>query len=211
MGWSIFKKSKPQVFKSKFNDTIHVAKSFGKKALFAKGVAQSGGEYNVMWQEAFKNLSKDFRPKTCLCLGVAAGTVIEVIHNQYPQTKITGVEIDPIIIEVAKEEFGLTEDKKTKIIIADAITWVERNKDKKFDLIIIDLYIGAFNPKGSRREIYLKRIQRMLKKDGIAFYNAHFEKEKPEEFDRFLKSCKKIFAVVTIVFTYPKNRILLIK
>jgi len=127
-----------------------------------------------------------------LILGLGGGTVVQLIagHSarphfcsrkkvkaQYPEAKIIGVEIDPEIVKIGKKFFGLDEFQNLKIITADAINWVEtcfndlNHCNEKFDLILVDLYIGdKFPPKAASDE-FLKGIKKLLSKKGIAIFN----------------------------------------
>lgn len=209
MHWP-FKKER-KIYKSQFNEQVHVAKSFGKKALYAKGIAQSGGEYGHMWQQSFKKLPSDFNPKSCLSLGVGAGTVVNVIRKKYPKTRIVGIEIDPVVLQVARREFGLVEDSKTRIIVDDAVQWLKKNQKIKYDLIVVDLYIGSLNPPKSRMRKFLEQTKKILREDGMIFYNCHYQRDNPKDHELFLDRSKSVFKHVEEVFTYPKNRILLLK
>lgn len=57
---------------------------------------------------------------------------------------ITTVEIDPAMTESAKKYFGLPEDKRHKIIHADARAFLNRQKDK-FDLIFVDVFNSHYS------------------------------------------------------------------
>lgn len=57
------------------------------------------------------------------------------------KVEIDAVEIDPKIVNVAKEWFGLKEDEKTRIYIDDGLKFInEASKNgKKWDVVIIDV------------------------------------------------------------------------
>jgi spermidine synthase len=64
-------------------------------------------------------------------------------HQQYsPETFIDAVEIDPKIIKIAKENFGVTENERLKIFQADARPFL-LSSEKKYDMIEIDLFQGS--------------------------------------------------------------------
>ena len=50
------------------------------------------------------------------------------------------MDIDPVIIEIAKEEFDIDSYTHTEIICQDAYNFVAEDKDK-YEVIIIDLWI----------------------------------------------------------------------
>ena len=81
-----------------------------------------------------------------MVLGLGGGSVIETLRKDFNFKKqIYGVDIDPIIIELAKEEFNLKTDQNLKIFCQDAVQFLNENT-LNFDLIIIDIFIDTEIP-----------------------------------------------------------------
>ncbi|MFN2203139.1 MAG: spermidine synthase [Caldilineaceae bacterium] len=81
-----------------------------------------------------------------LLVGLAAGTVSELFTDVYGPVEITGVELDPEIIEVGQKYFGMTQSNLTAIA-ADGRAWLAgQPKDTKFDLIAVDAYRPPYIP-----------------------------------------------------------------
>lgn len=191
---------------SSFHGSIDLFQFAGKFTLRAGGVTHSGGFTCEMWKKAISKIQSRFNRyqiQTCLLLGLGAGTVIHFLEKAFPGISITAVEIDPKMIEIARNEF----DIHTNPICADAIDWIQ-NEDSSFDLIIVDLYIGRFNPKRARTFSFLKRLKKLLSKEGGIFYNSQFLSNNPQEFETFIRNCKKIFSNVEILCEYEMSRLL---
>ena len=78
--------------------------------------------------------------ESILVLGVAGGSVIKTLVDEIKfKGKITGVEIDPAIIEVANTYFQLNQISNLSIVIDDAFEFVLKTKET-YDLIIIDIF-----------------------------------------------------------------------
>lgn len=79
-------------------------------------------------------------PENILIIGGGDGGAIREILK-YHVKKITMIEIDKRVIEISKKFFpGLSEgykDKRVEIVIADAVTYVKKEK-RKFDVIFVD-------------------------------------------------------------------------
>jgi spermidine synthase len=199
---------KPIIISSKYHENIKVGYAYGKKTLFTGAVHQSGGEYHFMWKKVFETIKPPKHViKNCLVLGVGAGTVIPFIKNNYPESNIIGVEIDPQMVAVAKHYFGIGKIQDFQFVIEDAVHYVKTSK-KIFDLIVIDLFIGELNPPKTRTAEFMKMVKKHLQKDGIVIVNSHYQETNKQEYKQFFGLCKTLFNEVKEVFSYPKNRVL---
>ncbi|MBI4991254.1 methyltransferase domain-containing protein [Candidatus Gottesmanbacteria bacterium] len=191
-------------YHSKINGEIKVVESFGRRAIYVDGAPQSGAEIWPMWEKIIKNL--ELKIKNCLILGVGGGDVIKIIRKYYPEAVITGVEIDPIMIDIARKYFNIKSSDKLKIIHADAFAWIKLEK-KKFDLIIFDLYLGKFNPPNARTISFLDDLKKLSNDRGFILYNAHYQNDE-EEYERLLKDCHIVFRHAELLLSSPYSRIL---
>lgn len=85
-----------------------------------------------------------FRPasiKRVLVLGVGGGAVIRQLLDLVNPQSVTGIELDPVHIAVAKQYFGLGGNKAVCLRQADAVDWLGRYRGKPFDLIVDDLFV----------------------------------------------------------------------
>lgn len=74
-----------------------------------------------------------------LLLGVGGGAVIRQFNAILPPASITGVELDKIHLQVARNHFGV-KGPNVSLQHADAIAWIKSHSGEKFDLIIEDLF-----------------------------------------------------------------------
>lgn len=82
------------------------------------------------------------KARTSLILGLGAGILPLLHHTINPDLKITGLEIDPEIIRLGQEYFGLNKATNTTTIIEDARPFLVHTDDI-YDLIEIDLFWGG--------------------------------------------------------------------
>lgn len=200
--------------KSPINDEIKVVEYFGKYAVYVDGAPQSGAEIRPMWEKIIKTIKQfnNLTMRQCLILGVGGGDVIREINKYFPEASITAVELDPVMAEIAYKYFDLNHIKKLKTIIDDAIIFITNNKSKeKYDLIVVDLFIGKFNPYNSRKSSFLQQLKKKLTDKGIILFNSHYKPAEREEFESFNNLCRKIFRQAEIIFSYRFNRVLLLK
>lgn len=79
------------------------------------------------------------RVRRVLVLGVGGGAVIRQLLALFPQAEITGVELNPVHLQVARRFFGLR-DARVTLHAGDAIAWLALYDGEPFDLVIDDLF-----------------------------------------------------------------------
>ena len=110
--------------------------------------------------------------KEVLLLGVAGGSVIKTLVDEIKyEGKITGVEIDPEILEIANKYFNLNKIKQLEIIIDDAFEFVLKT-NKKYDLIIIDVFEDTTMPNFLFESFFSNRVCDLLKNNGFVLFNT---------------------------------------
>ncbi|EYU39815.1 hypothetical protein MIMGU_mgv1a010442mg [Erythranthe guttata] len=73
-------------------------------------------------------------------IGLGPGILPMFMRNRLPSLKIEVVELDPVVLNVASNYFGFTEDERLKVHITDAIKFVrEKANSEAVDLLIIDV------------------------------------------------------------------------
>lgn len=188
--------------KSPINGEILVLEGLkGKRFIRVGGITQSGGIVQGIWKRTLSVLkAQDLRLKTALILGLGGGTAAEILVEKWPGVKITGIEIDPKIIGVGKKYFNLDKIPNLKIIVGDAIKTITNQpstiNNRKYNLILVDLYQGQRFPKEAESEEFLNGLKRILAKDGLIVFNRlNFGKHKKET-SNFLEKLKEFFPKV---------------
>ena len=111
-----------------------------------------------------------------LMLGVGGGSAIHQLQTLLQPKTITGIELNPVHIEIAKTFFKL-KSKNIKLIEADALTWVNRSK-KRFDVLIDDLFIDSTaDPVRPFKcdEQWINQLDKSVKDKGLLIQN-HLKK-----------------------------------
>lgn len=174
--------------KSKINGEVQVTKLFGSYRLVVGKYTQSGGLIHPIWKKALKWVKKRIKKDSpnILILGLGAGTAAKICNNLWPQSEITGIEIDPVVIDLAKKYFKLDSIPSLEVVKTDAIKWVHKNTNKKkYDLILVDMYIGSEPPLKASSEQFLESIKNMLHTESLAIFNRLLIKEKTKDVEDF--------------------------
>jgi spermidine synthase len=200
------------VYKSSFNGEIRVIKSLAWGTYIqVDGITQSGGVVEKIWKEALRNLQDRF--KNILILGLGGGSVAKILRRKFPNSKITGIEIDPLMIEMGRKYLGL-DDLRLEIEIADAFEWVAKNKDRKFDLVIVDTYQGKNYPVVFESDDFLEFVKTSLSGTDLSskkfavfnrLYTSDINTRKSavkfgEKLENKFAKVKRIFPLANLVF-----------
>ncbi len=193
---------------SSFNGPISVYwdLAFGKY-IKANGLTQSGGIVKEIWKETLVRIKKSkSKVKNCLILGLGGGSAAMLVQKCWPEAKITGVDIDPMMIELGKKYLGL--DKiGIEIKIEDAYGVVNRSREK-YELIFVDVDNGYEFPEKFNDEKFIKNVKKVLNKNGAAIFNRFYGGEKRGDSLREGNRLEKEFRQVE--YFYPQANLELI-
>lgn len=160
--------------KSAVSKNLEVTWSNGQLVLDSKNTNYSYGSLQRVLRKGLKKIGFEriAQMQDILILGVAGGSVIKTITEEIKfKGKITGVEIDPEIIEMAQEYFGLNQIPNLKIIVADAFDYVLRTPFQ-YDLIVIDIFQDTSMPNFLFEKFFMNRIGSLLKPNGYILFNT---------------------------------------
>lgn len=114
--------------------------------------------------------------KSVLLLGLGGGSVIKILRHLRYEGLIVAVDIDPVIIRIASEEFGVTSDPTTEIQCIDAIEYVSTDP-RSFDLIIIDLFVDDRVPEEILAKHFWNSIKERVAPHGYIIFNLMNESQ----------------------------------
>lgn len=146
-------------YKSQYNSDIELVKFGGHLRLDMGGLTQSGWIIEQIWGKALKNLlPRGYDPHKVLILGFGAGSSAKLISKRYPNAEITGVEIDPVVIDIGKRYFKTDQIPNLRIVNHDAVHFIYDLKSKIHDLILVDCYLGDQVPQKLESTPFLKKL-----------------------------------------------------
>lgn len=165
---------------SAISKTLEVTWNNGKLVLDSKNTNYSYGSLQRILKKGLKYIGYERIKKfeNILILGVAGGSVIKTLVDEVKfKGKITGVEIDKDVVEIANNYFKLNEIKNLELIVDDAFEFVLKTKDK-YDLIIIDIFQDTTMPNFLFEDFFINRINFLLNVDGFILFNTMVINEK---------------------------------
>lgn len=164
----IFKK------KSARSKVIEITWANGELVLDSENTNYSYGSLQRILRYGLRNIGyyKVVKMDHILVLGVAGGSVIKTLVDEINyKGKITGVEIDPDMIQIANQYFNLNEIKQLEVIIDDAFEFVLKTKDR-YNLIIIDIFEDTNMPNFLFEKFFSERVCFLLKDQGFILFNT---------------------------------------
>ena len=160
--------------KSVYSKNLEVTWNNGYLVLDSENTNYSFGSLQRVLKKGLKYIGyeriQNFN--SILVLGVAGGSVIETLKKEIKfEGKITGVEIDADVIELAKKYFGLGNYNNVSIVNDDAFEFVLKTKEK-YDLIIIDIFQDTTMPNFLFEDFFINRINFLLNVNGFILFNT---------------------------------------
>lgn len=160
--------------KSKVSNSLEVTWANGELVLDSKNTNYSYGSLQRILRLGLKNIG--FQQiavmKEVLILGVAGGSVVKTLVNEIEfKGQITGVEIDPDIIQLANQYFDLDKITQLEIIIDDAFEFVLKTKNK-YDLIVIDVFQDTTMPNFLFENYFVNSVCSLLNSRGFVLFNT---------------------------------------
>lgn len=125
--------------------------------------------------------SNAFPAKICI-LGLAGGTDARVLHHIFPDAHITGVEIDPELVELGRKYMELG-DSLDELIVSDGRAFLASTKEK-FDLIIVDVYSQAYIPFHMATVEFFEKVAARISPGGVMAMNVAWRSTREWEFQK---------------------------
>jgi spermidine synthase len=113
----------------------------------------------------------EVQPKEVAILGLAGGTAARQYTAAYGAgVQITGVEIDPVILDVAHRYFHLDEPN-VHPVVGDARYWLDTQAGK-YDVVVMDAYRQPYIPFHLTTREFFSEVRDHLQPGGVAVVNA---------------------------------------
>lgn len=118
-------------------------------------------------------------PRRVLIVGLGGGAMVRFLTHHEPQVQIDAVEIDPAVVRIADEYFGVRTGGNVRVHTADAVAFIESTADR-YDLILMDAFLRPSSgtdatgvPTGLKTLAFLKRLKQALAPGGVVAFNVN--------------------------------------
>jgi spermidine synthase len=120
----------------------------------------------------YTSLGFAYRPdaKKILIIGLGGGSIPKKLQKEFPSLEIDAVEIDPEVIQLAKNHFNVRDGKNLRLHAQDGRLFLSRTQNR-YDIIMIDAYYSDAMPFHLATREFFELAQRKLTANGIVVAN----------------------------------------
>jgi spermidine synthase len=120
----------------------------------------------------YTSLGLAFRPdaKKILIIGLGGGSIPKKLQKEFPSLEVDVVEIDPEVIQMAKNQFNVRDGKNLRLYAQDGRLFLTRTTNL-YDIILIDAYYADAMPFHLATREFFELAQRKLTPNGIVVAN----------------------------------------
>lgn len=110
-----------------------------------------------------------------LMIGLGGGSTQRAFEYYYPNVNLETVEIDPVVVQTARDYFKFKESDRQKVHVSDGRMFLRRSTSR-YDLIILDAYVqgryGAGIPQHLATREFFELVRDHLSTNGIVADNV---------------------------------------
>lgn len=112
------------------------------------------------------------KPSHILMIGLGGGSLAKYCHQHLPDTELTVIEINPLVIAL-RGEFQVPDDnERLHVIEADGANFV-RDTDQLFDVVLVDGFDQQGQPAQLCSQHFYEDCSRVLEAPGVLVVNLH--------------------------------------
>ncbi|HUT48966.1 MAG TPA: fused MFS/spermidine synthase [Alphaproteobacteria bacterium] len=176
-----------RVFDSPTQRDLYLNYTLGAQTTMSKTGLLTGGYYDTFLIGPHFNGGDKV-----LFLGVAGGTSLKQLVTAYPKLTVTGVDLDPAVLKVAREYFGLKGERRVTLVAEDA-RWFVSNAKETYDVIAIDLYVTGHIPFFTTTKEFFALVSKRLSANGIVIMNVLSTTGTGELLNPMIRTVRSVF------------------
>ena len=194
-----------QVLEDEEDVTLSTNVLFGVQSITKKDGGLTGMYYDYALAAPYMTGVEEKDEVNILILGMGSGTFASQCYRYFENTKMTGVEIDGKIIDLAYERFGLPEDERITCVEFDGRAYLR--SAEKYDIIFVDAYRDVTIPFQMSSVEFFSEVENHLTDDGVMVVNLNMYSSSEQSLDRYI--CDTVASVFDNVYVADRgtNRI----
>lgn len=151
---------------------LFLNEGLGIHSVYRPGARRVGGTWDLFLIAPFFNpppFSSD-RVHSMAMVGLAGGTVPKLYTAFYGPIPIDGIELDPAVVRVGREYFGMTEPN-LRVTVGDGRAVLARSP-RRYSVIGVDAYRLPYIPWHLTTVEFFQEVRRHLEEDGVVVVNV---------------------------------------
>jgi spermidine synthase len=128
-------------------------------------------------------------PRRALIVGLGGGGMIHFLRHHDADLVVDVVEIDPVVIRVAEQYFGVRSEGNVRIIQDDARKFLDADGEA-YDVIYMDAFLGESEatdasgvPLHLKNAPFFEVVQSRLTPEGVVVFNLHQHRNHRQDLD----------------------------
>jgi spermidine synthase len=199
-----------------FYNRIHVAEDGQMRYMDFDNLRQSAMLLEDPWElrlryTRFLAVALIFQPdpKRALVLGLGGGSFPKRLYRDYPQLVVEVVDIDPMVLAIAKRHFRVPEDSRMRLYARDGRRFVAETA-AKYDLVFLDAYNSDTIPFHLTTREFYGEVKARLAPGGIVVSNiiGHLRGPQSAFFRAMYRTLAEVFPTVYVLPTYDPGSVL---
>ena len=189
---------------SDINGTIDVVQVGDTRKIKVDGLYQSlswdsPSAKRLVWGRAVDLIcEQEPKLKNILIMGLGGATVQHQLSKRIPEIEIVSVDIDPVMVDIAKNYFDLESIPNHKVLIADACrVIIEPEKyelqEGMFRALFVDIYIGSKYPDLGKSGNFVAAVKNMIMPGGLVVFNRMYTEDHQDEVNAFVDFIEGFF------------------
>lgn len=110
--------------------------------------------------------------RSALVLGAGGGVAVRGLAEAHPAIALDVVDRNPAVLELARDWFALGAVPRLVTHVADAIEFVRRAPDARWDVIVVDLYEGVALAPALASSPFFRDLARVMHRGGAIAFNV---------------------------------------
>jgi spermidine synthase len=134
--------------------------------------------------------------RNILVLGMGGGTTVRGYREFYPGARLTAVEIDPLVVRVAREYMGVEAGPDLEIHVEDARPFLAAGTER-FDVVEIDVFAGGpYAPFYCLTSEFFEAVRERLSPTSVVALNVYAPRGDGELSEAVAATMVSVFASV---------------
>ncbi len=195
-----------------YNGLLEIKYNNGNLILDSKKANYSYGGLHKVFQYILKKYKNTIiNANSILLLGLGGGSVVKILRKELGiKTKITAIDYDKSVFEIAEKNFHLSNFENLDIVNEDAEFFVNKTQ-QKFDVIIIDLFNDNIVPLQFLSKSFINSVTNLINTNGWLIFNfIPDNKSQNEDFNNLINILKSLNSKIEIEKKVAHNNTVLI-